>query len=459
MAVGTTKVPPGAHPATRSGSVGREPVLLRGALWTGWRLLQVAGVAAMALLVYRLFGLDHHPIYRLDVDVYRMGGQAWLDGVRLYGETGSIRLITEDNTHLAFTYPPLAAILFSGFAMVSLATATSIITAITLVLLLCAIYLVLDALDVWPQWAITGESAATRRAWLALIITGFASLHLEPISSNFGYGQINVVIMTMVLADCLPKRTLLPRGLLVGLAIAIKLTPAVFILYFVIKRDWRAVGTSAVSCGLATATAFAFASRDSLDYWFGVVGNTGSRIADLRLNTNQNILSFLARLPLPDGIRGPLWILLSVLVLGLVIWATRRAVIAGYDTLAVACVALLALLTSPISWSHHWVWVVPIVISTAVVGYRQRNVFLLVVSAIGVAVTKWPHIEMLPSGNEWSAPWWRQLVGTSYVWWALSVTAAVGLTVRLSSDESTGPTTKPAPELVDQDIPGSSDAC
>jgi alpha-1,2-mannosyltransferase len=431
----------------------KREVAIRWALWTGWRLLQVVGVVAMAILVYRLFGLDDHPIYRLDIDMYRIGGQAWLDGTRLYGPTGATKFITEDKTHLAFTYPPLAAIVFSGFAMVSLPAASSLITAITLVLLPCAVYLVLDALDVWSEWTLTGESAAARRVWLALIITGFASLHLEPIWSNFGYGQINVVLMAMVLADCLPRRTLLPRGVLVGLGIAFKLTPAVFILYFVIKRDWRAVRTSAVSFGAATAAAFVLAWRDSIDYWMGVVGKTGSRIADLTLNTNQNILSFLARLPLPDGIRGPVWLLLSVLVLVMVIWAMRRAVAAGYDTLAVVCAALLGLLTSPISWSHHWVWVVPVSISTTVIGYRERNLVLLAISAVGLALTKWPHIDTLPSGHESSAPFWRQLVGVSYVWWALAVIASVGLTVRRSGDASND-SIEPAPARIrDKDIP------
>ena len=307
----------------------KREVAVRWALWAGWRLLQGVGVVVMAMLIYRLFGLDHHPIYRLDIDMYRIGGRTWLDGTRLYGSSGSNTFTTQDSTHLAFTYPPLAAILFSGFAMVSLPMAGSLITAITLVLLVCSVYLVLDALDVWPEWTVTGESAAARRAWLALLITGLATLHLEPIWSNFGYGQINVVLMAMVLADCLPRRTLLPRGALVGLAIAIKLTPAVFLLYFAIRRDWRALGTSAVSFAAATAVAFVFAWRDSFDYWFHVVGTTGARIADLRLNTNQNILSFLSRQPVPDAIRGPLWLLLNVLVLVMVAWAIRRAVAAG----------------------------------------------------------------------------------------------------------------------------------
>jgi alpha-1,2-mannosyltransferase len=97
------------------------------------------------------------------------------------------------------------------------------------------------------------------------------------------------------------------------------------------------------------------------------------------------------------------------------------------------------------------VWVVPIVIATAVVGYRERNVFLLAISGAGVAITEWPHIETLPSGHESSVPWWSQLVGTSYVWWALTATTVIGLTVgRPSKSEMTR--AEPAPATI-QDAP------
>ena len=71
-----------------------------------------------------------------------------------------------------------------------------------------------------------------------------AVVYLEPIPANFAFGQINVVLMTLVIADCVPRRTPWPRGLLLGLAIALKLTPAVFLLYFLLRRDGRAALTA-----------------------------------------------------------------------------------------------------------------------------------------------------------------------------------------------------------------------
>ena len=102
------------------------------------------------------------------------------------------------------------------------------------------------------QPAVTGEPAWVRRCWLAAAIVAPAVIYLEPIRANFDFGQINVVLMTLVIADCVPRRTPWPRGLLLGLAIALKLTPAVFLLYFLLRRDTRALLTAAGIGGVAT---------------------------------------------------------------------------------------------------------------------------------------------------------------------------------------------------------------
>jgi alpha-1,2-mannosyltransferase len=75
------------------------------------------------------------------------------------------------------------------------------------------------------------------------------------------------------------------------------------------------------------------------------------------------------------------------------------------------------------------VWVLPAVLVTGIVAWRRRNALLMVISAIGVALMRWTPIELLPKHHEASAAWWRQLAGMSYVWWALAVILAVGVTV------------------------------
>lgn len=392
-------------------------------LVAGWRVTQIGIVV---LLVYAGWVLFGHIPYRIDIEVYRMGGQAWLDGHSLYADNAMFH--TKIGLGLPFTYPPLAAIVFSPFAWVSLSAASVIITAITLVLVLLSTWIVLTRLAVWPESTMTREPAWLRRAWLAAGIVALAVMYLEPIDANFAFGQINVVLMTLVIADCLPRRTPWPRGMLLGVAIALKLTPAVFLLYFVLRRDGRAALTAVGTFIAASLLGCALAWRDSVEYWTTTVRHT-DRIGSAALNTNQNIAGALARLGLDKSTHFVLWMLACFAVLALTIWAVRRVFAGEEPTLALMCVALFGLVVSPVSWSHHWVWALPTVITGAVLAYRRRNVALGLVTAIGVALMVWIPLELLPKHHEETASWWRQLLGMSYVWWAFAVIVVSGLTV------------------------------
>src|SRR6476619_4412029 len=206
-----------------------------------WRLFQLLTVAALVWAGWRLLG---HLPYRIDVDVYRMGGRAWLDGQPLYAD--GVTFQTRGGLDLPFTYPPLTAVAFAPFALLSLDAASIAITLTTLVLLIVATTILLTRLDAWPdppagKSRVTGEPAWLRRAWLAAAIVAPAVVD---------FGQVNVVLMTLVIADCVPRKTPWPRGMLLGLAIALKLTPAVFLLYFLLRRDTRALAVAAASAAV-----------------------------------------------------------------------------------------------------------------------------------------------------------------------------------------------------------------
>lgn len=414
----------------------RGRVFLRCLLW-------LLAAAALGYVAWRLFG---HTPYRIDIDIYQMGGRAWLDGRRLY--TGDVIFHTPIGLDLPFTYPPLAAIAFCPFAWLQMPAASVAITLLTLVLLIVSTMIVLTGLDVWTTSKVVPGPAWLRRLWLAVIIVAPAAIWLEPITSNFAFGQINVVLMTLVIADCFPRRTPWPRGLMLGLGIALKLTPAVFLLYFLLRRDNRAALTALASFAAATLVGFVLAWRDSREYWTHTVHHT-DRIGAATLNTNQNIAGALARLGLGEHEFFLLWVAACLVVLAATIWAMRQVLRAGEPTLAVICVALFGLVVSPVSWSHHWVWMLPTVLVTGALGWQRRNVALAVVSATGVALMRWTPIDLLPKHHETTANWWRQLAGMSYVWWALAVIVAAGLTVtaRRTPQDSTTPALTPVPAV------------
>lgn len=188
-----------------------------------WCLLWLLAGVALGYVAWRLFG---HMPYRIDIDIYQMGARAWLDGRPLYG--GGVLFHTPIGLNLPFTYPPLAAVLFSPFAWLQMPAASVAITVLTLVLLIASTAIVLTGLDAWPTSRLVPAPARLRRLWLAVLIVAPATIWLEPISSNFAFGQINVVLMTLVIVDCFPRRTPWPRGLMLGLGIALKLTPRCF---------------------------------------------------------------------------------------------------------------------------------------------------------------------------------------------------------------------------------------
>ena len=267
-----------------------------------WCLLWLLAAAGLGYAAWHLFG---HTPYRIDIDIYQMGAQAWMDGRPLY--RGDVMFHTPIGLDLPFTYPPLAAIVFCPFAWLHMPAASVAITALTLVLLVVSTVIVLTGLDVWTTSTMLPGPAWLRRWWLAIVIVVPATIWLEPITSNFAFGQINVVLMTLVIADCMPRRTPWPRGLLLGLGMALKLTPAVFLLYFLLRRDNRAALTALVSFVVATLVGFALAWSDSWEYWTHTVHHT-DRIGSAALNTDQNIAGALARLGLGEQQRFLLWV-------------------------------------------------------------------------------------------------------------------------------------------------------
>lgn len=401
--------------------------MTRSPVTPAWRsaqaLLALAIVAVAAHACWRLFGDIG---YRIDADVYRMGARAWLDHRPLYADGALFE--TQAGLELPFTYPPLAAVAFSPLALVPLPVAGMAITAVTLLLLVVSVWIVLTRLQVAENTALLPGGPWVRRWWLAAGIVAVSVTTLEPIRANFSFGQINVVLMTLVIADCVPRRTPWPRGVLLGVAIALKLTPAVFLLYLVLRRDGRAVVWAMGTFTVATAAGFVLAWRDSWQYWTETVHNT-DRIGTATWNTNQNVSGALARLNLDETTGFIAWTAICFAVLALTIWAVRRMLSAHESTLALMCVALFGLVVSPVSWSHHWVWALPTVTVLAVLGWRRHSVVLAALAAGGVALMVWPPIVLLPEHQESSAAWWRQLLGMGYVWWALAVIVLGGAVV------------------------------
>ena len=332
--------------------------------------------------------------YHFDLDVYRIGGRIWLEGGNLYGALPPTAL----GVRMPFTYPPLAAIILSPLSLIPL-RAAGVVVDLGIVAVL--------ALALRPFYR--------RLGWkLGWVLP--AALVLEPVRGNLAYGQVDVFLMAMVIADCLTDSPRWPRGSLAGLAAAMKLTPALFIVFFLLRRDYRAAATMGASFAAATGLGFLLAPADSARYWTSTLFNVG-RIGEPQSPSNQSVFGVLARAGLDPG-TVPFtcfWLGISAVVIAAACVGMRRALAGGDKHMALVLNALAILLVSPISWSHHWVWALPALLCLAL-SARRLAAAGWVLFAVGPQC--W-----LPQGGNQVLDWapWQQILGDSYVLCAVAV--------------------------------------
>jgi alpha-1,2-mannosyltransferase len=363
------------------------------------------------LLSYSRHGVGFGP-YRIDLDVYRIGSAVWLHGGNLYGPLRP----TSAGARLPFSYPPIAAVLLAPLALVPMTVATTALTIATIALAALVLRVFLQSVS----------PAARPASWWSVGWLLPAALFLEPVRNTLAYGQVNVALMALVAADCLAATPRWPRGALVGIAAAVKLTPAGFVLFFLLRRDWRAAGVAAVSGGACTAAGFALGWRDSVRYWTSVVGDAG-RPGSPVYAANQSIEGVLARTGLdPHSAAGAVtWMALSAVVIGLAVRGMGRAFAASADAWALSLNAFCCLLISPVSWSHHWVWGETAVLTLAVLSWRGRlpRRLGLAVAAAGAVMFAVSPQWWFPNGGNRELRWagWEQAIGSSYVIFAVVV--------------------------------------
>ncbi|MGY0502975.1 glycosyltransferase 87 family protein [Nocardia sp. FBN12] len=375
--------------------------------------------AAIALFVFSaavaLFAHWWHGF--IDLQVYRNGARVWLDGGDLYGPMPPVH-----GLGLPFTYPPLAAMFFVPLALMPLVAAEVVVLVTSLASLGIALWLVL--VRVRPE--------LDRIAVLTVLIAGLGlAQYLEPIRQTVNFGQINLILMAAVTLDILVRKPFWPRGMLIGIAVSIKLIPAGYLLYFLLRRDWKAAATMVVSAAGAIGVGFLLFPKDSVEYWFHTVSDT-DRIGTPYFAGNQSIKGTLFRLGLDESLATGLWIGLSALTIALAAVWMYRLIGAGNDVGALLVNAAAVLLVSPVSWSHHWVWVAPaLVVAVSLADRRRSRAFTTLVALFTVMFIIGPQWVLPHSGDkELAWAWWQQIIGSSYVWATFAVIAYAAITYR-----------------------------
>jgi alpha-1,2-mannosyltransferase len=183
------------------------------------------------------------------------------------------------------------------------------------------------------------------------------------------YGQIEFVLMILVVADLLVAPSSI-RGIAVGIAAAIKLTPLIFIFVLIVRRDWRSVTRAAISFVVWTGFTWFLWPGLSHAYWDQDVIHP-ARVGTVTYGGNQSWYAIFYRPPFPATGSAQAWLALSLATVIVGTFVAWRCVNSGRQSFAIISVALAGLLISPISWTHHWIWV--LLVPPMLVGPRRHE--------------------------------------------------------------------------------------
>lgn len=252
---------------------------------------------------------------------------------------------------LPFTYPPFAAILFYPLHFLPF----GFVAVVWQLLTVAALYGVVRI----AMTMTLGDDARDPAIRTAAVLWTALGMWLEPVRSTLDYGQVNVFLVLAVLAAARSSRWWV-SGLLVGVATGLKLTPAITGLYFLARRQWLVVVASVVAFG-ATVLASLVIIRPETRRYFGDLIGDADRIGPVGSAANQSLRGMISRLAGHDIGTGPV-MLLAIGVAAIVCVLAWRALEPEDRLGQLLIVQFFGLLASPISWRHHWIWVVPLLI-------------------------------------------------------------------------------------------------
>jgi alpha-1,2-mannosyltransferase len=323
------------------------------------QVLVIAALAALVLWYLAKFA-DRHGFF--DLKVYYGAVRYWAWG------HGEIYDFLKPGTKYGFTYPPFAMLTMLPMAVLPwpLVFTVSWIATVAVTLLLIA-------------WLL---GPAVRRygwpTWFALTVAMILALGFEPLHETISFGQVNMFLVIVVMADfvLLVRRDRRWAGVGVGLATAVKLTPGIFIVYLLLVRRYRAAVVASVTFAVATVFAMAVAPNASREYWTEALWDT-DRVGQLSYISNQSWEGFVARLH-PNHPSMSLWGLLVLATLAIWAWRARRA--SGDVLGGVALTGVAGSLVSPITWVHHLVWLLPallLLVDRGLAARGRRRIALL----------------------------------------------------------------------------------
>ncbi len=317
-----------------------------------------------------------------------------------------------DKDSLQFTYTPFAAVFFAVVSIIPWSILPRLSEVANLVFMLIATWFTMDALGY-----------RDRRIKIAGMLAGAAAgLLIEPVFRTIFLGQINLLLMALIIWDLRQPDTRWWKGIGTGLAAGIKLVPIVFVPYLLLTRRFKAAAMTVVGFVITIALGFGVIPHDSADWWLDGLFLKDKRTGFAGWTGNQSLRGLVVRLAGSLHASTIPWLIaiVAVAVVGLLCAAQLDR--AGHPMLGILTAALVGLLDSPISWDHHWVWIVPGMMAAAHYAVRawQARTGAVSGSAIGWAATGLAMLLVFAAwpGKLWSNPMTGAGEFTSGLIWA-----------------------------------------
>ena len=322
-----------------------------------FRLSVIPAIAAVAYFIWISLGVWGKQ--GLDFSVYWYGGKILNDAGAAPSALYAGNVDWAGGPALMFTYPPFAAIALRPPGPAAPAGGADPVQR--------------RRRRAWRSWPRSARSGTgTRRppgappsghpgnGWAAAVLV-LAVLNLGPWRETLVFGQINALLMGLIAVDLLARNRRWTRGFpgsgfLVGVAAGIKLTPLVFGLYFLVRKDWRGLGNMAAGFTATVVAGWLLRPAESLQFWFQMLPDT-SRMGGAGYVDNLSLKGALLHFGVPEAHVTVPWLVLSLVVVAVGAAVIKAASDQGARVVAVSATALTMLLISPVSWSHHWVWV------------------------------------------------------------------------------------------------------
>lgn len=283
---------------------------LRAGFYTTVRapIVQILGWLCLLGATYpQMYDKDYKLPQHFDVYVYWYALNNWFSGNSLYDWYA-----LPDYKMYPFTYPPFGAWALSPLTWFDYDAAARLM--IIAIALQTAVIVALVGRSLGLSWG----SAFAIAPWAAILVQQC----LEPFNQSVGFAQVNTAMMALVMIDVAAPPSWKWRGVASGLAAAIKLTPAIAVLIFLLRRQWRSAITMVATSLAVTLLSWVISPGESTRFFFDAMWDP-QRAGDAYYTSNQNLKGFVAR-ALPENAWSVTWAIAVMLALVAAVWLCLR---------------------------------------------------------------------------------------------------------------------------------------